>query len=463
MAERAVPYWLRAGQIASMRSAFTETVSHLQKGLDQLGKLPEGSARDRQEVELQCAMGSALIAVKGYAAPEAERAYLRARALVRHDVGAERRGAIFNGLLTVYYNQAAWDRALEGAQAFVAFAETEGDSADRCMAHRVMAAVCVSVGDFPGALTHGRRALALYDPESHSPPGWRFPHDLGVGAMCQTSVALWHAGYPDQAIAMAADAIALAQRLRHTNTEGYCRFYGGVLLAPYKRREFKLLEKYASELFSFAKEHEIFQWVAWGTCFMAAALTALGRAEEALSRLAEGLALCDRLGNRAFRPTFLAFRAEAHAGLGRADDAMLDVTDALKTAEPTGERGMASELWRMKGAIALGTDDAAEALRPFEHALQTARHQGSRMLELRAATRLATLRTDGRPRSESREVLRHGSTTRLPKDSTRRISGKPRRRLTNRRHPFSRARHREGDQLRHGPTGVTVSHRNGCS
>ena len=66
LAEKAVGYWLKAGQQALARSAMTEAVAQLRKGLDVLAGLPDGPWRQQQELDLQTALGSALAATKGY-------------------------------------------------------------------------------------------------------------------------------------------------------------------------------------------------------------------------------------------------------------------------------------------------------------------------------------------------------------------------------------------------------------
>jgi predicted ATPase len=61
--EKAVVYWLKAGQQAVVCSAMTEAVAQLQKGLKVLAVLPpEDLSRQHQELDLQIALGSALSA-----------------------------------------------------------------------------------------------------------------------------------------------------------------------------------------------------------------------------------------------------------------------------------------------------------------------------------------------------------------------------------------------------------------
>jgi predicted ATPase len=73
LAERAVGYWLKAGQRALARPAMTEAVAQLRKGLDVLAGLPDGPRRRQQELDLQIALGSALAATKGIAADDGSR------------------------------------------------------------------------------------------------------------------------------------------------------------------------------------------------------------------------------------------------------------------------------------------------------------------------------------------------------------------------------------------------------
>ena len=79
--EKAVSYQLKAGQQAVARSAMTEAVAHLQKGLDRLAAMPECPSRLQQELDLQIARERALMATNGYSAPAVTTSLVRARAL----------------------------------------------------------------------------------------------------------------------------------------------------------------------------------------------------------------------------------------------------------------------------------------------------------------------------------------------------------------------------------------------
>src|SRR5262245_18646442 len=57
LTEKAVGYWLRAGKNAVQRFANLEAIAHFQQGIETACRLPESSARDRLELDLQFALG----------------------------------------------------------------------------------------------------------------------------------------------------------------------------------------------------------------------------------------------------------------------------------------------------------------------------------------------------------------------------------------------------------------------
>src|SRR5258708_5276456 len=81
--DKAIEYLIRAGQHASQRSANVEAIAHFTMGLQLLQPLPDTPERNHQELTLQLALGGPLFATKGFAVPEVEKVYTRARELCR--------------------------------------------------------------------------------------------------------------------------------------------------------------------------------------------------------------------------------------------------------------------------------------------------------------------------------------------------------------------------------------------
>jgi predicted ATPase len=79
--DRALGYWLAAGERAIRHSANQEAIGHLTGGLAQLAQLPDTADRTKQELALQRLLGQANFHVRGLGALETDRAFSRAREL----------------------------------------------------------------------------------------------------------------------------------------------------------------------------------------------------------------------------------------------------------------------------------------------------------------------------------------------------------------------------------------------
>jgi predicted ATPase len=79
--DHAIIYWQRAGQRAITRFAYAEAVAHLTKALGILATLSDASNRNQCELDVQLALGQALIFIRGQADAEVGQAYDRARVL----------------------------------------------------------------------------------------------------------------------------------------------------------------------------------------------------------------------------------------------------------------------------------------------------------------------------------------------------------------------------------------------
>ena len=69
LSERAVQYWLKAGQQALARSVMVEAETLLRKGLKLLPGLADVASRQEHELDFQIALGQVLIQILGLARP----------------------------------------------------------------------------------------------------------------------------------------------------------------------------------------------------------------------------------------------------------------------------------------------------------------------------------------------------------------------------------------------------------
>src|SRR6516225_8555370 len=200
MADKAVPYWLLAGKLSVARSAVEEAVAQLRRGLGLLSSLPETRERSRLELDLHIPLISALQGARGYAHAEVSATLDRSRQLIAATgaTGTPLHFPVLYGVWVVEWVSGNVKGALEHAQQFLSLAETQPTSAPHLIGHRILGVGRLMTGDFRQARPHLERAASLYRAEEHREFAYRYGQDIGAGALCYLSLALWHDGCPDQ-------------------------------------------------------------------------------------------------------------------------------------------------------------------------------------------------------------------------------------------------------------------------
>src|SRR5262249_1417976 len=152
--EQAIPYWHQAGQRAVERSADLEAISHLTKGLELLKTLPDTPERAQQELTLQITLGSVLIATKGWAAPEVEQAYVRARELCQQLGETTQLFWVLRGLWAFYLVRGALQTARELVEQVLNLAQRVQDPPLLLEAHWVLGNTLLWQGKLVAARAH---------------------------------------------------------------------------------------------------------------------------------------------------------------------------------------------------------------------------------------------------------------------------------------------------------------------
>ena len=395
---RAAEYYLSAAGQASKVFADREAASLAAQGIMMVEKLDESPDRARRELELQLALGLALRTSKGYGHPDTGKAYSRARELC-HDIGEAPQlfPALF-GVWELLQNQGELDAAVEVAEQMLALAESGHDNGLLVAAHGAMADNLMCVGDPAAARGHAARAVALYDPDEHRSLASLFGYDSGVSAHSMGSVAIWQAGYPDQAIQSSNSGDDLANSLAHPPTQAFSAIF--VSWIQHLTGLFDVAHQTAERCAAIATELEIPDFQALGWIFQAWNLIAQGQAEPGTALARAGVEAMDTTGFGWGRSVWLQVVAEGCAEAGRIEEALALLEKALSCAARTGERFHEAELFRLKGEFLLRSETRPEPLeseRCFLQAIEVAQRQQAKSWELRAATSLARLwREQGR-------------------------------------------------------------------
>src|SRR5713226_4319484 len=241
-AAKAVEYLGRAGQQALQRSVYAEALSSLSAALDLLKRLPDSPERSQRELLLQLAVGPALIAVKGRAAPEAERAYTRARELCERLGDPPELFPVLCGLGVLYLSRGDLRTAYELAEQLLRKAQGTHDPALLLYAHLALGDTSYWMGALLPAREHLEMSISLHDRDRDRPLTFRYGAlDAPVFRMSRAAQTLWQLGYPDQALKRGNEAGALAQALSHPISLAFAE--SGVSVVHQVRREVRAAQE----------------------------------------------------------------------------------------------------------------------------------------------------------------------------------------------------------------------------
>jgi predicted ATPase len=361
--------------------------------------LPEMRERAERELDLQMALGPALIATKIYSHHDVGQTYARAWELCRQ-LGDDRRGfTALRGLYLHHQSLQELEKAQHFAEQALRIAERLGDAARLVAAHMAVGVVLFWQGKLERALPHFRRGYEMFDPNMLF-PDWPGSHP-GVNCRFFSALISWMLGYPDRSLDEVRAAVRSAETLGHPLTLAQTLCWGA--LVHIFRHEPLAVADYAGWALRICEEHSIAQWQTHALCAHGWALSASGETEKGLAQIAQGL---NSYGTGVAQHMLLALQADAQLAIGKHEAALASVAAGLKAVEKAGGAPLAAELHRLKGEALLasaGTVVKAEAA--IEQGIEVACRQNAKSWELRAATNLARLWAGQGRRGEAREML----------------------------------------------------------
>jgi class 3 adenylate cyclase/predicted ATPase len=406
-AAKAVEYLRLAGIQAAARGAFEEAIAQLSRGLELVPELPEGPAREQQELLLQLALGPALMSTKGFTAPEVETAFGRAAELcTRAGEGPQLCQALF-GLSTFYRARADLRRARELAEQLLEFARPSGDAWGLFMGHHAMGVTLYLQGEPLAAREHLQQAFDLDGPLRQRLD--TLPYEAGrylTGDRGIRALAFYWLGCPDQAVRASRESVALAQEIGGPFALTSALFFGGFL--HQLLRDVEGARERVEAAVALATEHGFYQYVMAGMLLRGwCTVAAGGQIEAGITEMRGALDLVRAAGAEIARPYWTGTLAEAYGKAGQPAQGLALIEEAVECMNRTGQHVFEAELHRMKGDLLLtvSRDTHAEAEDCFRHALDCARRQSAKSGELTAALSLSRLWREQGKTDDARTLL----------------------------------------------------------
>jgi class 3 adenylate cyclase/tetratricopeptide (TPR) repeat protein len=398
LAEKAVAYWLTAGQQALARSAMAEAVAQLRKGLDVLAGLPDGPWRQQQELDLLVALGMAFGATKRWSAVEVAETLTRASALAEQLDRPEHLIPLIVGQWLFHFVRAEHTLALALGGQLEQIGEARNDAVAQQAGRLLHGASRFLLGEFIAARAVLEQCTGLADPAHRTIGGLSF--DPYTQMLSFLALTLAHLGYIDQARSRMDEALSEARQLRHV--------FNLVTVLVHALRFDRLTcspEVHIEEVLALSTEHGFPTYLGWALAHRGRSLLARGQAQEGLVLLKQGSAV--------LRPTdhlsgmlMFTWLAEAHAKLGQPTEERNCLAEAARFIETTDERVHEAEyLHRVPGDLLNAAGDRSGAERHYRQAIAVAERQSAKLFQLRASTSLARLWRDQGKRMDARDLL----------------------------------------------------------
>jgi tetratricopeptide (TPR) repeat protein len=399
---RASDYYLVAANNASEVFALQEAGVLAQRGLEMLRLLPDTTDCATQELKLQTMLGQSLMVVKGYALPEVEQAFIRARELsLQLNELAQLFRAQFS-LAIVYVVRAEYERAFDHGEQCLRLAENTRNQVMLMQSHWVIGLSQCYMGQFAAARDHFQQTMAIHDAAGIDSVVSMYGAVLSRAHLARM---LLYLGYPDQSQRVMSEAIVKAERLRFpvavANT---------LALAAYMEAFHHNVQKtlgFAAATAWQGEEHGLPYYAAIAMLMRGWALAMQNQEEEGIALIRQGLASSLAIGTRQQHGYFLSLLAEALNQAGRIEEGLEALREAMDVARQTNEPYYEAELHRLRGdaLVKAGAGSPSEAESCFHRAIEIARQQQAKSFELRAVISLARLWRQQGKRAEARQML----------------------------------------------------------
>jgi DNA-binding SARP family transcriptional activator/predicted negative regulator of RcsB-dependent stress response len=398
----AIPFYQRAAEVAERVYAHDEAISLLKRGLMWLHNVPESPHRNAQHLDLLRLLSLALVATRGYGAPEVVETLSQAQTL-NETLEKPPDPLLLRALAITALSAGDFQQGLRFGDQLLQLADQQGDPILLVEGHYVLGVTLQFVGSFTRSRIHLEQALTHYDPSHSSAHITQYSQDPGVICRCRLAFGLWCLGYPDQARVVETSGLAEAQALAHPFSLAYALIWKAMLQGEMGNIDSQFEAAEAAIVLSDA--HHLRFWSAWGRVLRGWALAEARDQELGLAELRQGGEQMRSIGGLFLQPFVSLLLAEQLLKIGQVEDGLEFVNEAL--ASTAHDRYWCdAELERLRGDLLIARGVHAQQVEAaYRRAIQIAHKQQARIFELRARTSLAQLLIKQGRSAEAHQLL----------------------------------------------------------
>jgi class 3 adenylate cyclase/tetratricopeptide (TPR) repeat protein len=390
LARAAVGYWLKAGLQALSQSGMTEAISRLRAGLALAGELPADETRWRLELDLEVALGKALIATIGYAPPETGEAFARAQALCGALGEPPQALTVLHGLWTHDLIRGRLAAARARADELLAAGEARGDALRILMGCRFQGVTAFPIGEFETARSHLERGLKLFDPARRAAYAQITLDDGRVVMLTYLAWVLSYQGAADEARRCAENALAEALTLAQPYSTAHALNGLAYTLLLDGRDDAAAVR--LEELSALTAEHGIDYYATISRALQGRCLLGQGDSAQAVQVLRRAIHAYRAIDSVIYLPTFMTWFAQALAREGRIAEGLRVAANAQALIRKTGMRFDQAATFEVEAELHLLAGQPAPAAERLQLALALATAQKAPRVQRRAREALERLR-----------------------------------------------------------------------
>jgi DNA-binding SARP family transcriptional activator/tetratricopeptide (TPR) repeat protein len=407
---KAIQYYQLAGENAMHLTAHQDAIRHYNHALSLLKEIPETPQRNQLELDLQLKLGPPLTALKGWGAPELEKAYDRAQVLCENIENPAKLIPALWLLATFRLGRSEHEDVDQLVARLVNLTRKINDPALTAMSYLQVSPL------YQGRFSKGKRLLeraaAVQDVNLQRHLAHRFGMAPAAIALCYLSNCLWIMGYPNQADKIDQEAFDFAEKVNRPMTHCY---------VTSRTCWLGLIKDNPSQVSQYSKPlHQISQKYGFKNFELAAIFfenyVRLAEGEDSVKIIDAMQEILDKYNKTRTilnRTAFLLFFARACLTAGHKLRGREAIKQCLQVGEETGELWLQAEAWRIKGELLLidknsqqaGEAEKTDALGCFWNAYRIAKEQKAKMWELRAAMSIADLLSSQHQPVEARKIL----------------------------------------------------------
>ncbi len=389
--DKAADQWLLAAQRSIARSANKEAIAQIQRGMQELAKLPDSPQRDRRELTFRRLLGTATMAVKGYGAPDNTEIWSSAIALCDRlgesadsDVSVALFGAFLFAVTRADYYQSG-----KHANDLLMRADRSGDPVAAMYGYLGRGLSDTFLGKPDVARAQLGKGLAIFEEQSDPEIAYRYGLHVGACLTAYNARNLAAMGFPDQALQSADWSVEILEETKHLFTFARGMYWNAMF--HLNRGETDRAERQARRACESAEEQGFPMVLGVGRIIHGACVARSRDVPTGLDEMHSGMDVYQSCGANAELSFFHYLFAQIHLGRNDSDRAQRALNCAKEFMHQTDERFCEAEIHRLQAAIDLHLGSQNEAKASLQRAIETARSCHYRLFELRAATDFAAL------------------------------------------------------------------------